>query len=178
VSGDHAWNVVGESALPVPLALAERQLQLWTTSHGVIKAAAAYGATVQRRTIAFAVPARFAAKATVDDRSLIENVEAAVSHPVLGDNRQFFERVLATPATVSPDPLTRSGRKGMVEAVRDQRVLTDGTRTVEIGHIAGNLHHDGLLMVSLPRSVCGSRRTPSRPGRRTRPRRARRTRSA
>ena len=39
----------------------------------------------------------------------------------------------------------------VVEGVRDKRVLTDGTRTVEIHHIAGNLHADGLLMVYLPR---------------------------
>jgi hypothetical protein len=38
-----------------------------------------------------------------------------------------------------------------VEGVRDKRVLTDGTRTVEIMHIAGNLHADGMLMVYLPR---------------------------
>jgi hypothetical protein len=38
-----------------------------------------------------------------------------------------------------------------VEGVRDRRVLTDGTRTVELHHIAGNLHADGLLMVYLPK---------------------------
>ena len=38
-----------------------------------------------------------------------------------------------------------------MEGVRDKRVLTDGTRTVEIHHIAGNLHADGLLMVYLPK---------------------------
>lgn len=35
--------------------------------------------------------------------------------------------------------------------MRDRRVLSDGTRTVEIHHIAGILHDDGLLMVYLPR---------------------------
>ena len=30
-------------------------------------------------------------------------------------------------------------------------MLTDGTRTVEIHHIAGNLHADDLLMVYLPK---------------------------
>jgi glyoxylase-like metal-dependent hydrolase (beta-lactamase superfamily II) len=38
-----------------------------------------------------------------------------------------------------------------VEGVRDRRVLTDGARTVEIHHIAGNLHEDGMLMVYLPK---------------------------
>jgi glyoxylase-like metal-dependent hydrolase (beta-lactamase superfamily II) len=66
-------------------------------------------------------------------------------------SRAFFERALATPATVTPDRLARSGRKATVEGVRDKRVLTDGTRSVEIHHIAGNLHEDGMLMVYLPK---------------------------
>jgi hypothetical protein len=39
----------------------------------------------------------------------------------------------------------------MVEGVRDRRVLSDGTRTVEIRHIAGILHADDMLMVYLPK---------------------------
>jgi glyoxylase-like metal-dependent hydrolase (beta-lactamase superfamily II) len=66
-------------------------------------------------------------------------------------NRAFFEQALAAPAAMTPDHLARSGRKGTVEGVRDRRTLTDGTRTVEIYHIAGNLHADGLLMVYLPK---------------------------
>ena len=66
-------------------------------------------------------------------------------------NRAFFERTLAARATVKPDQLAKSGRKGMVEGVTDKRVLTDGNRVVEIHHIAGNNHEDGLLMVYLPK---------------------------
>jgi hypothetical protein len=38
-----------------------------------------------------------------------------------------------------------------VEGVLARRVLTDGARTVEIHHIAGNQHDDGLLLVYLPK---------------------------
>jgi glyoxylase-like metal-dependent hydrolase (beta-lactamase superfamily II) len=65
--------------------------------------------------------------------------------------KAFMERVLATPGTVNPDRLTKSGLKPTVEGVRGKRVLSDGTRTVEIHHIAGNLHADDLLMVYLPK---------------------------
>jgi glyoxylase-like metal-dependent hydrolase (beta-lactamase superfamily II) len=65
--------------------------------------------------------------------------------------RPFFERLIAAPATVRPDHLAKSGRKAGVEGVRDRRVLSDGTRTVEIRHIAGNLHADDMLMVYLPK---------------------------
>src|SRR5215475_14975509 len=67
VSGELAWNVTGETLEPTPVALTERQLQLWITPHGVIKAAMANNATIQDGTIAFAVPGRFTVKATIDD---------------------------------------------------------------------------------------------------------------
>jgi glyoxylase-like metal-dependent hydrolase (beta-lactamase superfamily II) len=70
-----------------------------------------------------------------------------ITHEV---HRAFFDRALAAPATIAPDHLAKSGKKGMVEGVRDRRVLTDGTRTVELRHIVGNGHDDGLLMVYLP----------------------------
>jgi glyoxylase-like metal-dependent hydrolase (beta-lactamase superfamily II) len=66
-------------------------------------------------------------------------------------NRAYFEQALTAPAKVSPDHLAKSGKKATVEGVKDKRVLTDGTRTVEIHHIAGNLHADSLLMVYLPK---------------------------
>ena len=301
VSGDHAWNVMGDAAVTAPITLADRQFQLWSTPHGVIRTAMAGNATLQGRTVAFAVPGRFKASAVLDAANLIERVDATVAHPVLGDmvvtvnyadyrdfggvkfptkirqsyggfpaldlavtdvrpnvsvdiqvpdpvrqaanpytrvasqkaadgvwyvtggshhsvviemkdhvivvegplnderalaviaetralvpnkpirylvvshhhfdhsggvrafagegvtlvthdlGRPFFERVIAAPATVSPDHLAKSGRKAAVEGVRDRRVLTDGTRTVEIRHIAGILHADDMLMVYLPK---------------------------
>jgi glyoxylase-like metal-dependent hydrolase (beta-lactamase superfamily II) len=300
VAGDHAWNVVGTSAVPFPILVTERQAQLWMTPHGVAKAALAGNATRQGRVIAFTLPNRVPVKATVDAQNLIERVEAVIPSTVLGDmpievtytdyrdvggvkvptrirqsaggfpaldltvtdirpnaaaeiavpddvrqagspyarvatqmvadgiwyvtggshhsvviemkdhlivvegplnderalaviaearglapgkpiryvvnshhhfdhsgglrafagegvtvitheiHRAFFERALAAPATIQPDHLTKSGKKGVVEGVRDKRVLTDGTRTVEIHHIAGILHEDGMLMVYLP----------------------------
>jgi glyoxylase-like metal-dependent hydrolase (beta-lactamase superfamily II) len=66
-------------------------------------------------------------------------------------NRAFLDRALAARATIAPDHMATSGKKpAPVEGVRDKRVLSDGTRSVEIHHIAGNTHHDGLLMVYLP----------------------------
>jgi glyoxylase-like metal-dependent hydrolase (beta-lactamase superfamily II) len=300
LSGDHAWNVTGEAAVPAPLTLADRQFQLWSTPHGVVNAALAGKGTMQGRTIVFGVPGRFKATAFLDAASLIERVEATMANPVLGDMavtvsyaeyrdfggvkfpakirqtyggfpaldltvtevrpnaavdiqvpdnvrqttnpyarvatqmaadgvwyvtggthnsvviemkdhlivvesplnderalavlaeirklsskpikylvvshhhfdhsggvrafagegvtlithevaKTYFEKIVAAPATVSPDHLAKSGKKATVEGVRDRRVLTDGTRTVEVRHIAGSLHADDLLMVYLPK---------------------------
>jgi glyoxylase-like metal-dependent hydrolase (beta-lactamase superfamily II) len=301
LSGEYAWNVTGDAATPAPIALAERQFQLWSTPHGVIKAAMAGKGTLQGRTIAFAVPGSFKATATLDAANLIERVDATLANPVVGDmavtvsyadyrdfggvkfptrirqiysgfpaleltvtevkpnaaaditvpdavkqagnpyvkvtsqkaadgvwyltggthhsvviemkdhlivvegplnddralaviketrtlvpnkpikylvvshhhfdhsggvrafagegvtlithdaSKAYFEKVVAAPATVSPDHLAKSGKKAAVEGVRDRRVLTDGTRTVEIRQIAGIQHADDMLMVYLPK---------------------------
>ena len=301
VSGEHAWNVMGDAAIPVPMAVVERQAQVWITPHGLVKAALANHATRQGRTIVFRLPNRVPVRATLDARNLVERVEIVLPSPVVGDmtvevtygdyrdfggvsfptrirqatggfpsldltvtevrpnatveiavpdgvrqaaspyarvatqmvadgvwyltggshhsvviemsdylvvvegplnderalavlaearglapgkpvryvvnshhhfdhagglrafagegvtivtheiNRAYFERVLAAPATVRPDHLEKSGQRPIVQGVRDTRVMSDGVRTVEIHHIAGVLHDDGLLMVYLPK---------------------------
>jgi glyoxylase-like metal-dependent hydrolase (beta-lactamase superfamily II) len=85
VSGDHAWNVVADAPVPAPITLADRQFQLWSTPHGIVKAALAGRGTIQGRTISIAVPGRFKATATVDASNLIEKVDATVANAVLGD---------------------------------------------------------------------------------------------
>jgi glyoxylase-like metal-dependent hydrolase (beta-lactamase superfamily II) len=71
-----------------------------------------------------------------------------ITHDV---NKAFFEQSLAAPRTVKPDMLAQSGKKATVEGMQDKRVLSDGTRTVELYHLKGNAHHDGLIMAYLPK---------------------------
>src|SRR5262245_332787 len=71
-----------------------------------------------------------------------------ITHDV---NKGFLEQSLAAPRTVQPDTLAKSGKKPMVEGVKDKRVLSDDTRTIELYHIPGNVHADGLLMAYLPK---------------------------
>ena len=306
VSGTYAWNQVGDTANPTPVAVTDRLQQLWTTPHGVIKAAQAHNATVQSRTegdkklttIAFTVPGRFKVSAVVNDRNLVEKVESWTTNPVLGDmllettyagyqdfsgvkfptkitqkaggfpaldltvnavqpnaavdiqvpdnvrqaalqvqsqqvadgiwyltggthhsglvemkdylvvvegpqnderalavitevkrlvptkpikyvvnshhhfdhagglgpfvaegatiithavNKPFLEQALAAPRTVNPDKLAQSGKKAAIETLTDKSVVQDGTRTLEVHHIKDNAHHDGLIMVYLPK---------------------------
>src|SRR5216117_1420596 len=297
--GDFAWNVTGETVSPVPVTLADRQLQLWTTPHGVIKMAMASNAAVQGNTFSFTAPGRFRVRVSISGQNLVEKIEAVVPNAVLGDmpveiqysdykdfggvkfpmkikqtigghptldltvtdvqpnaavniaipdpvlqtpapyarvtsqmvadgvwflsggshnsvliemkdhlilvespindqralavlaeakslvpnkpirylvnshhhfdhaggvraaagegitvvthevNRAFLERALAAKASIRPDHLAKSGRTAKVEGTRERKVLTDGARTVEIRHIADNLHHDGLVLVYL-----------------------------
>jgi len=66
-------------------------------------------------------------------------------------NKPFFEKAMAAPRTVSPDQLAQSGKKATIETLTDKQVLRDETRTLEIHHIKGNPHHDGLILVYLPK---------------------------
>jgi glyoxylase-like metal-dependent hydrolase (beta-lactamase superfamily II) len=65
--------------------------------------------------------------------------------------RPWFERILATPATVRPDALARSGRRAEVIGVNVQRSLGDARRPVEVLTIEESQHADGFLLVWLPR---------------------------
>jgi glyoxylase-like metal-dependent hydrolase (beta-lactamase superfamily II) len=66
-------------------------------------------------------------------------------------NKAFFEQSFAAPRTVQPDKLAQSGKKATVEGMQDKRVLSDGTRTVELYHIQGTVHDDGIIMAYLPK---------------------------
>jgi glyoxylase-like metal-dependent hydrolase (beta-lactamase superfamily II) len=301
LAGDLAWNLVGDVPVPSPIALADRQFQMWSTPHGIVKAALAGKGSMQGRTITVAVPGRFKADATVNEKNLVEKVTGTVPNAVLGDmpveivyaeykdfggvmfptkirqsaggfptvditvtdvqpnmafdvpvpplvrqagnpytrvtsqmvadgvwfisggthnsgliemkdyaivveaplnddramavimearnlvpnkpiryvvathhhfdhsgglrafaavnvtviahesGRAFMERLLSAPATVNLDRLANSGRVGTLETVGTRRVISDGTRTVEIHHVAGQQHAADLLMVYLPK---------------------------
>jgi glyoxylase-like metal-dependent hydrolase (beta-lactamase superfamily II) len=70
-----------------------------------------------------------------------------VTHQV---NRKFYERAFAAPRTLTPDRLSQSKRSVMFETVTDKKVLTDGSRTLELHHIQGSPHDAGFLMAYLP----------------------------
>ena len=71
-----------------------------------------------------------------------------ITHDV---NKAFLEQSLAAPRTVQPDKLAQSGKKATVEGMQDKRVLSDGTRTVELYLIQGTVHDDGIIMAYLPK---------------------------
>ena len=66
-------------------------------------------------------------------------------------NKAFFERVLTLPHRINPDSLAKSSRRGGVEGFGAKRILSDAANTLELHHIRGNFHNDGLLMAYLPK---------------------------
>ena len=69
------------------------------------------------------------------------------------NNEEFFERALNTPRTLLPaeDTLAKNPKKAKVEAVSEKKVYSDGTRTVEMYHVASAPHSNGLLIAYIPK---------------------------
>ena len=66
-------------------------------------------------------------------------------------HRRWYEReIFRNPHTLNPDRLSRTPHGPMIETVKDKRVLTDGSMTLELHLLRGNLHSEGLLMAYVP----------------------------
>jgi glyoxylase-like metal-dependent hydrolase (beta-lactamase superfamily II) len=66
------------------------------------------------------------------------------------NNKAFLEKALGAPRTLVGDALAKAGRKPKVETAADKRVLRDATRTIELHHVQGLEHSDGMLIAFLP----------------------------
>ena len=91
--GANAWNMVGPAPVPAPVAYDMRFHDLWTTPHGVIKAAMANNPTASMRTVdgkpmtavSFTAPGRYRATALINAAGMVEQIESVMPHPVSGD---------------------------------------------------------------------------------------------
>jgi glyoxylase-like metal-dependent hydrolase (beta-lactamase superfamily II) len=94
VRGDQAWNLVGPAPQPAPVALDTRIHDLWTSPHGVLKAAMKNKATANSvleggkaySVLSFTEPGRFSAKAYVNEQGLVERVDSRLPNHVMGDS--------------------------------------------------------------------------------------------
>jgi glyoxylase-like metal-dependent hydrolase (beta-lactamase superfamily II) len=66
-------------------------------------------------------------------------------------NKPFLEKVGTLPHTLTPDKLAQAKRKPSIETMTEKKVLTDGNHVIELYHMTGIGHHDGLLMAYLPK---------------------------
>ena len=81
-------------------------------------------------------------------RTYVDEGATIVTHEI---NKEFYQQVFRAPRTLNPDRLARSQKNANIETVGDKKVLTDGTRTLELHLIKGNPHNDGILMAFLPK---------------------------
>jgi glyoxylase-like metal-dependent hydrolase (beta-lactamase superfamily II) len=92
VSGQYAWNQPGAAPQPALAAADERQLQIWLTPHGFLKAAADNNATAkagkdggQKVTVLTFMAGKNKVTGDVDDKGEVTHVETWIPNPVLGD---------------------------------------------------------------------------------------------
>jgi glyoxylase-like metal-dependent hydrolase (beta-lactamase superfamily II) len=66
-------------------------------------------------------------------------------------NEPFYRRAAATSWRLSPDSLSKSRKQITIVTILDKRVLSDGSRVLELHHIKGNRHNEGIIMGYLPK---------------------------
>jgi len=98
VSGTYAWNMAAPAGSapgaapapqPQPAAVEERTMEIWTTPHGFVKAAAANNATSQPAgggtDVSFTMAGNHKYKGHINAANQVERVETWIDNPVLGD---------------------------------------------------------------------------------------------
>lgn len=81
-------------------------------------------------------------------RAFVAEGATIVTHAV---NGPYYEKNFALPHTLNPDRLEQAKTAAKIETLTDKKELTDGARTMEIHHIQGNGHNDGIIMAYLPK---------------------------
>ena len=93
VQGDWAWNMVGPAPAAAPVALEGRVHDLWTSPHGVLKAALKNKVTAASRTVdgktyttlTFTEAGKFEATAYINADNMVERVDSRQPGTVMGD---------------------------------------------------------------------------------------------
>jgi glyoxylase-like metal-dependent hydrolase (beta-lactamase superfamily II) len=81
-------------------------------------------------------------------RTYVAKGATVVTHEM---NKPFFENAWSRPRTIAPDLLSKSPRPPVFETVSDKKVMTDGTKTIEIYHMKGTSHNIANLLVFMPK---------------------------
>jgi glyoxylase-like metal-dependent hydrolase (beta-lactamase superfamily II) len=70
---------------------------------------------------------------------------------VQAQSKPYFERAFTTPNKLAPDRLTQSGKKPSFLTVANKHTLSDGTRRIDLYHVADSHHSDTFLIAYLPK---------------------------
>ncbi|HEY2930692.1 MAG TPA: MBL fold metallo-hydrolase [Acidobacteriota bacterium] len=81
-------------------------------------------------------------------RTYVAEGATIVTHQI---NKPFYQKTFKAPHTIAPDRQSRARKNPKIVTVGAKHVLSDKTRTLEIHHIQGNSHNEGILMAWLPK---------------------------
>ena len=77
-------------------------------------------------------------------------------HHYVKGNKAYYEKIFKVPHTLVPDKLSQMTPqpKLKIETMTEKKVLTDGEHTIDLYHVEGSTHANGMIMV-----ICRSRRS-------------------
>jgi glyoxylase-like metal-dependent hydrolase (beta-lactamase superfamily II) len=81
-------------------------------------------------------------------RTFVAEGATIITHEV---NKPYYERTFRAPHTLIPDRLAASNRKATFETMTEKKVLTDGNHVIELHHLQGSGHNEGLIVAYLPK---------------------------
>ena len=81
-------------------------------------------------------------------RAFVAEGATVVTHEI---NKPYYEKTFAAPHTLNPDRLATSPKKATFETMTEKKVLTDGNHVIELHHLQGSGHNDGLIVAYLPK---------------------------
>ncbi|MEP7354398.1 MAG: hypothetical protein ABI824_14325, partial [Acidobacteriota bacterium] len=145
VNGDKAWNETETGITPQPATVEVRQLAIWMTPHGFLKAAAAAKDAVLTlsggQTITFTpfvAPNKYKFTGKFDAAHLLTSVETKIADPVLGD---------------TPLIARYSEYKDFQGVQFPRRIIIDqGGSTIADLHI-DNVEPDARVYIAIPEAV-------------------------
>jgi glyoxylase-like metal-dependent hydrolase (beta-lactamase superfamily II) len=176
VNGDKAWNVGPNGPATQPPATAEeRQLSIWLTPHGFLKAAAAAGNATLAETegasvISFTALGKYKVDGTIDGQNHVTRVATQIPNPVMGDTDvvasytdykdfsgvQFPTKILVeqggfplwdlTITSVMPNAALDLSVPDAVASATAPPVQTMTTKLADgVWHVAGGSHHSVVV---------------------------------
>ncbi len=81
-------------------------------------------------------------------RTYVAEGATLVTHKI---NQPFYTTTFQAPRSLSPDRMAKEKKQAAFLAVTDKHVFQDDARTLELHHIQGNPHNDGILLAYLPK---------------------------
>ena len=145
---DGVWYITGISAYSVLIEMKD-YLIVVEAPHGERRSLAVMGEVkklVPNKPIKYVVNTHHHFDHSSGLRAYAAEGVTIVTHEV---NRPYFERAARNTWNLDPDRLAKSKKKPVFQAMGDNMVLTDGTRSVELYQITNNTHHDGIIMAYL-----------------------------
>ena len=145
---DGVWYITGVSAASVLIEMKD-YLIVVEAPHGEERSLAVMGEVkklVPNKPIKYLINTHHHFDHASGLRTYAAEGVTIVTHEII---RPYFERAALNSWSLAPDRLAKAKKKPVFQAMGDNMVLTDGTRSVELYQIVGNVHHDGIVMAYL-----------------------------